>query len=69
MNDPAEKKKRTLPAALKAHQFQKGHKRATKPAAAPTPTTPAATPKSDVTAANAGAVTVRRVGVLEWLGF
>ena len=47
------KKKRTLPAALAKFKFQKGHKRATKPASAP---------------AAPGAVTVRRVGLLEWMG-
>lgn len=53
----ADKKKRALPAALEKHKFQKGHKR----------TTPAASSKTAVPAANAGAVTVRRVGLVEWL--
>jgi hypothetical protein len=61
-----QKKKRTLPAALRAYQLkkgeklQKGQKRGT---------TPAASPETKVTAANAGAVTVRRhTNVLSWLG-
>jgi hypothetical protein len=67
---PAEKKKRTLPAALQAFKFQKGHKRATKPAVAPGATpAAAASPKATVTAANARAVTVKRHdSVLSWLG-
>jgi hypothetical protein len=64
------KVKRTLPEALRRHQFQKGQKpppRKAKPAA-PGTVTPAAMPEATVTAANAGAVTVRRVGLLQWLG-
>ena len=61
---PELKKKRTLPAALAKFKFQKGHKRVVKPKtpAASQPTTPAASPK-----VASAAVTVRRVGLLEWL--
>lgn len=71
MSEPTaepQKKKRTLPEALRAHQFQKGHKRATKPASAPKTETPAATSQPTIAAANARAVTVRHTSVLGWLG-
>ena len=69
MNEETPKPKRALPAHLAAfklkpgEKIQKGQKRG-----APGTVTPAASPAATVRAANAGAVTTRRVGVLEWLG-
>jgi hypothetical protein len=58
MSDTTKPTKRKLPAALEKFKFQKGHKRS-----------PAASPKATVTAANAGAVTIRRHdSLLSWLG-
>lgn len=58
------KKKRTLPTALAAHRFQKGHVPKNKKR---TDTPTAASPKVASAAANVAAVTTRRVGLVEWL--